>query len=413
MARGRVGVLVLARFIEQGSLGVASLLLARGVGVQSYAPIATILIVNSFAITLSDFGLGTAVMASPVGTAGMRRMWRVRAINGSLLCGALLVALWTTGDVRVTIIGSAAIWLLSAEAFVRKSALIRNGVVARVATAEIVGSVAFAIGVGIAVLADAHALEWTIAALLAKHAIEVVWSVGWRVVFQPGMGRAPVGTLWVAQMLNYACSNVDFVLVGLLISSAAFSVYSLGFRVAAVVASQVSFAVVRVMLGDFADARGVEQRQAVLVRRSRQMFAVGAPASLLTVAVAPFIPLLLGRSWRSVSGVIVVLAIAVPWRMVTSVTLSLAMGTGLTRRLVGWEVLRLLFTVVALAIGALVSFPVFVIVVSLAVLVSSWAQHEVVARALGLTAWRRLRLFTPIAMAAVIVAGIFLLSTPL
>ncbi len=408
----RVGVLLVARFVEQACLGLASLVLARVVGVHGYAPLMAIFVVNSFAVTLSDFGLGTAIMGAPVGAGGTQSLWRMRAGNAAVLACTLVGAACTSGDLRALLAGGGAIWLLSAEAFVRKSALVRLGEVRRVARAEILGSLLFLAGTGGAVVDERHALLWLIGALLTKHTLESLLAFGWRDAFGTSPGDAPVGAVWVAQVLNFLCANVDYVVVGVLISSAAFSVYSLGFRVASLVASQVAFAAVRVMLGDFADAATTEARQRVVHARTRQMFQAGAPAAVVLLLAAPLAPVLLGDSWRSLSGVVVVLALAVPWRMALSVTLSMAMGSGLTRRLVTWECMRFACIVVVLCCTAAVSFPVFVVAVSVTMVATSWAEHHVVTRALGVRAWPPLAALTAVAAVAVVVAGSFLLVTP-
>lgn len=408
---GRTPALLVARVVEQGTLGVASLLLARRLGVDDYAPIAVILIVNSFAVSLSDFGLGTAILSGPVRSVRPGLLRHARLTNVAILAVAAALSTVLTGDARGLVIGSAVVWALSAEAFVRKACLIRLGATLRTAVLEVIGSSLVAISVAFAWFSPGDALAWTVAGLAAKHLSESVFAFRWRRALGSEGDPRQVISVWFTQVLAYACANVDFVIVGAVVSSAAFSVYSLGFRASAVISSQVGYAVLRVMLVDFSEATTADDRQRVLDRRFRQLFSLGAASAIVSAAAALFLPFILGGQWRAIVGVVVVLAVGVPWRMTLSVVGSLALGAGESRRLVTWEVGRLAATVVLLAGAALVSFPAFVVASSVVAILATCVEQHLVARLTGLRTWRHLNLLSGLGVAVALASGV-LVSTP-
>lgn len=410
--QGRTSALLVARVVEQAALGIGSLLLARRLGLDGYAPLAAVTIVNSFAVSLSDYGLGLAVMSSPLRATGAHLMTRVRMGNGLLILAVAVAAAFIEGDVRIVIVGGAVLWAVAAEGYVRKAALIRQGRTRQVARAEILGSLVFAASVALALAWPSHALILTTAGLVAKHVVESLLSWGWRQAFSPTGGTVPMISVWATQALAYASANVDFLIVGVVISSEAFSVYSLGFRLAAVVTAQVSYAVQRVMLVDFAEATDRGQRQRVLDRRFRQLFGVGIGGAVVIALGAPLAPLVLGGSWKPIVGVVLVLAVGVPWRMVLSVSGTMAMGSGLVRSLVVWESGRAIVTTVVLLGAAYGGFPWFVGASSAVAILTSCAVYVLVVRSTDLRPWRGLLPLSTFVAAAAVVAGWVLVRTP-
>lgn len=368
--------LLMARIVEQGALGLGSLLLARRLGIDGFAALSAVFVFNSFAVLASDFGLGLAVLRAPLGSVGLRTLHHLRWANVGVVVATGLVGLLLGDETGLLVASCGLIWLVSAEGYVRKSALLRMGRVKRVAVIETIGAVLFAVLIVVAWWQAEYAPLFAAGAFLAMHAAGVVLSGGWRSAFGPNPPDRDVLFLWMTQLLAYGSANVDFIVVGVLISAGAFSVYSLGFRVAAVVTAQVSYAAHRLMVVDFGEADDSPDHQRVYDRRMKQLFPVGLGACVLTIAIAPVLPLLLGDEWRPVTGVVVVLSIAVPWRTVLGVSGALAMGASRTRVLLAWEVVRLLVTAGVLVAAAVVSFSAFVAAAAATSILTTYALHR-------------------------------------
>ena len=241
--RGRTGQLLVARVVEQGVIGLASLVLAARLGVDAFAPVSALFVINSLAVLLSDFGLGMRVLSTAPQTVAVGTFRLVRLVNLCVAVVAAVAGLWLHDTLGLVVALSGAIWLMSAEAYVRKAALVRLGRVRRVAVSEGIGSTVFALVVVVAVVRPSVAVAWVGTVFILKHVVEALASRGTAGAFcADGEPIHRALHVWVTQLLAYGCANADFLIVGIVISSAAFSVYSLAFRIAAVVTSQVSYA---------------------------------------------------------------------------------------------------------------------------------------------------------------------------
>lgn len=383
----RAGRLLAARVVEQGSLGLVSLVLARWLGIEAYAPVAALVVWNSFAIVASDLGIGTVIMSGRGRAAGLDQVRRVRVVNAVVAAVAIGSSSMFDGSVAAALPWVGALWLASGEAFIRKSALLRLGREGRVALSEIVASVVF-VGVAstIAVAAD-RAVVLVGAALTAKHVIEIIAAGGWQEgLAEHGTGRA--GSVWWTQVTAYATANVDFVVVGLVVSAGAFSVYSLGFRIAALVTSQVAYAFGRLVLVDLGRAEDRPARQRVYDSRIRLLFGVGVLAAALAVAAAAVLPMALGSQWADSAWVVVILAIAAPWRMVLGVTGALMVAGDRAATLVRWEVGRLAATAAVLLLAAQGGLWPFTGAVAAVAIAATALYNRLATAATGLDEWR-------------------------
>lgn len=346
------GPLGWARLAEQLALGAASLAMAARIGPVAFAPLGILLIINSLAVTLSDFGVGLRVMRLPEG-AGVRTVaWRkVRAANSIAVAAALVLAASLDGDGRVLVAAAGLLWGLSSVAYVRKAAALRAGASRRVAGAEMAGSAALlAAVVGGLVWSDA-ALVWLAGGLVSKHVVEgaLVGSPRWALIGDERAGDW-VG-LWGSQAVAYVIANIDFLLVGLLLSDRALAVYVLAFRVAGAIPSQVAFVAARIATVDLASS-GPAERSASYVSYCRRLFFAGVVGSLATAAAAAPLERLLGGEWAGLGWCMVLLAIAGPWRIVLGLAGTLAIVSGAADRLLRWELLRLVVTGAVLAAAA-------------------------------------------------------------
>lgn len=398
-----IPLLVVSRVWEQAVLGGATLLLAARLPVGAFAGISALLVINSLSVTLSDFGLGVDILGRgpgrPVSRASLHRL---RGMNAAILAIGGLVAIFLSGDARTVVAAGAAIWVLSSEAFVRKSAVIKIGRAATASGAEGLSSLIFL--VAIATLAyDSRALSVTAAALIAKHLIEALCIRRWQGVFAVDGERTAFGALWSALAINYAVSNVDFIIIANLAGANPFAVYALAFRVASAVPSQLANVTSRVALVDFGDSiSNPAERDHTYFRYLRLLLLAGSIGAALTAGVAPLLPGILGSRWEPVVGVIVVLCIGAPWRMVIGTAGSLAIALGKVHSLIRWQLYQLAFVTVTLTIAALISFPTFVAATTITSVATVLAVHRAATLATDVAWWKPL---TPLALASIAIAA--------
>src|SRR3546814_687234 len=275
----------------------------------------------------------------------------MRIANVTVAVVAALIGTLLQPPAPEVVIGGGLIWACSAEAFVRKSALIRLGHVRRAAIGELAGSAVVAVAVA-AVLIDPRApVLVVVAGFIGKHLVESLLNRGWDDVYSTEGATRWDLWLWSNSILNFAISNVDFVLVAALISSEAFAVYSLGFRVAASLVAQFSYVVNRISLVDFGEAHRHGSLDRTYRHRRHQMLRFGVLAGGVTVLCAPAL-VLLGDQWRDAIGVVLVLACVVPWRMCAGLGLNVVIAVDGAKRVAAWEARRLIVAAIVLAMGA-------------------------------------------------------------
>lgn len=388
---GRLGVLVLARLVDQGALGLGSVLLARELGPDAFAPVAVLLVVNSLAIQVSDLGLGFAVLRSaatdPVARASLVRVRRIAAA-AAVAAGAVALALLAASaeTAAVVVATSGAVWLLSAEGRVRKASALTLGRAREAASAEIAGAVAFALGVVVVVVAGGG-LGAVAVALVAKHLVELAVVRGWAERFTADGDPARSGAEWLGQVMTYLVANADYVVLGLLLSPADLSRYAIAFRVASAIPALVATPITQTAFLDLA-AAGPEARQGVHDGIRRRVLRMGLLGAAAVLVAAPVLPPVLGEGWSEAAPLVAILAVAVPFRLLLGMSVAQAIVVGRARSVVGWEAGRLVavagVTAVAAAAGGLVWATV---AVSAATVVSVSAAYVRSARVAAVRPW--------------------------
>ena len=408
----RLPILLVSRVVEQCVLGGAALLLAARLGIDAFAPVSALLIVNSAAVTLSDYGVGLAVLRCAAGEhVALRSLHRMRLTNVAIVAAAVVAGLLLASTARTLVIASTLIWFVSAEAFVRKAAVIASGNGRQAAVAELLGSAAFALPV-LALASGSRALVVVSAALVLKHVVEVFVARGGRSMFAVS-GTVPVlRTLCSSQVLAYALGNVDYVIVAVFLGATAFSVYTLAYRVAVAVPSVVAYVATRTAVSDFSTAPGTEDRQARYTRYVRPLFLIGVASAVVATAIGAVLPSLLGSKWDAVAPTIAVLAVAAPWRMIAGQAGALAIAIGAEDRLVRWELTRLACFVAVFAVAATLGFAPLLAVVTAAWIVGVTTLHWLAAKRAALREWRLLLPAAAIGCLIVAALAVFATVTP-
>lgn len=404
---GRTRVLLAARVVEQGAYGLVSLLLARWVGLDGYAPIGALLVFNSLAIVTSNFGVGIAILGGRLKAVGAVQVRRMRQVNALILATSVVAGLVVGGTWGSAIFWGGAIWFFSSEAFVRKSALLRLGHHRRVAGLEVAGSLAFLFIAATTVRFGDAALAISGGGLVTKHLIESAGPRHWTEVLGT-TNRSRPGTVWWTQLLAYLIANVDFLIVSVFLSAESFAVYSLGFRAASLITSQISYAFGRVVMVEFAEASTADETQATYRLRAGQLLWAGVGGGVLMAAMAPLLPLFLGGDWRDAAWVVVLLAVATPWRMLIGVTGALMITSDRADRLVRWEVGRLVGTLVVLSLAALGNLWTFTAAVSIVAVVFTTGYNEAAPRVAGIRTWRIPVALAPPAIVAAIALALWI-----
>ena len=395
---GRVGTLALSRSADQGVLGLAGIVLAWRLGVNGFVPVSALLVINSFAVVGSDFGLGSELLRSPVGTCSLRAVHRVRYLNGLIAAVCCVTAIALPQPVSILVGCGGLIWLTSAEGFIRKQALIRQGRVRRAAVSETTGAIVLVGGVGFALAVPHNAPLIVGIALAAKHFTEASLNRGWAEVLAPNGNRSWEIWLWLTGVLNFAIANVDYVLVATFVSARVFAIYSLGYRVAALFVAQISYVVNRVTLVDFGKSYRAGSLGKTYESRRRQMFRFGFAAACVTAAGAPLLPLVIGSQWRDSMVVVLALACAVPWRMCLGLGYSVMLAAGSARRATGWEASRLVVVVAVLSVGGIFGLASFTFAAALVSIGTALGYDRAAVRLSGARPRSALILFAPVAV---------------
>ncbi len=369
-------MLLLSRAVEQGLLAAILVVLARRLDPTAFAPISVLFIVYSLSVTLSDFGIGLDLLRLPVSKlmhlSSLRAM-RIANLVIALTC--VLVGIIVGEDVGAVIATGGVIWATSAEAYVRSSGALRRGQASRIAKADSSGMVIAALAIFILANGSSIILV-TGCALAAKQVIASLWFFDWRDDFSStGQRPRPLAT-WTTQGLAFATANVDYLIGGLLLGPEFLSVYLVAFRLSNAAPSQVAAVTSRVAVADLAAESGAA-RGPVYSRLMLGVGAVGLLAAVGTALLAPLLPLILGDSWKAVAPVAVVLAAAVPARLLMGIAGALMLSINRVKSLAILESGRLIGTAGLLIVGGLVGEAGFVVASAASVIVGSAILHRV------------------------------------
>ncbi len=399
-AGGVATPLAASRLVDQSVLGLASLLLARVLGPDAFAPIATLFVVNSLAIQVSDFGLGFAIYRTdPDERFAQSSLTRLRGTNSFVLVVTLVVGALIGGTVGLLVATGGAMWMLSGESYVRKAAALKSGHTRSVVTAEIAASLVFAAAIAATLLADSP--TWAVAlALVAKLAVELALVRGWQGVFAPvGLpGRA--GAEWLGQITTFLVANVDYALIGWLLGPVALSVYVIAFRLASVIPA---FMATPITQRAFLELAATAPAERAPISRSllRQITLLGLVGAVGLLVAAPVLPWLLGGDWDEVMPIMAMLAFAVPWRLLLGTTVAQALVAGAARELVVAEMWRLVVTAAAVALGAMAGLVPAAAAVAAATILTISVEHRWSSRRCGIEPDARV-----LAVGCVVAAGL-------
>ncbi len=348
----RVLLVTIARVGEQGSLFLAALLLAKGIDPSEFAGAAALFILASAAMTMADLGCGLQRLRSPQRQVPSNHRRLIQASSGAGLAVALLgLALPSTGaasnSVSAVLLYGGLIWTLAAWMTLARGGAFRNEAHLHLFRGSLVGSLML---LAVCILGEG----WSTTAvaglgLLAKFASELVILAPW--LAASSHSEALSWPVFGNQVLNYTATNVDAVIVGLVLGPAQFARYSLAFRLAGGIYSLAGHAITRMGTVRLASLSLVGRRRATR-RWTTRFFAMGLVGTLVLVAGSGLIVPLLGPTWEGLPTLIAILALLLPFRMMSGWFVAVLLAQRADRPLLTVEVLRLVVAVPVLVLGA-------------------------------------------------------------
>lgn len=383
---------MVGRLAEQGAIGLVTLVLAARLPVTAFAPIGGLLVANSVAITVADFGMGSELMRlarlGPIQSNARRLITATGAVT--LVSGVPMVITSRGGGVAGVVGWSLLLWAIHGQLLLRQSAAMLHHRHRRLAGGQLVPSVGL---VALVVVAGhgASAVAVTGAGLTLRYLAELALLSSVGPSFAAGGTVARPLPVFASQLVSYGSRNVDYALAAPLLGPAAFSQYVLAYRIGN--AAFAPFGLLTNRLGLLGLVDGDDGDRPLRYQRYlRWLFGMGTAAAVATVAVAAAIPHLLGARWGQASGLTVVVAVTLPWRFLEGLVGPVAYSVGRHEAAVRLEVVRLVAVATAVTIGALSGLWTLAATMGSVTAVASWASHRYVARLAG---WRTPRWLTP------------------
>lgn len=339
-SRSTLRPLTISRIVDQAALGLASLLLARVLGPDAFAPVAVLFIVNSFAVQISDFGVGFAIYRSAPGVPiSLHSLERLRAVNAAVAVTALVIGAVLHDTDGAVVAAGGVIWLLSSEAYVRKAGALKQRATGEVVRVEIVSAATFLVLAGLVAATGADPV-WAAVPFVVKHLIESIGVRSWRPAFAVDGTPARSGPEWLGQVMTYLVANVDYVLIGWLLGPELLSLYVIAFRFASSIPAFLANPITQTAFLDFSEAPA-GRRQPTYDRLVDRVALLGTIGAVGMMVAAPVLPWILGSEWSQTAPLLALLAVAVPWRLLLGTTVALAITAGGARLVVVWEGTRL------------------------------------------------------------------------
>ncbi|MCB1256364.1 MAG: oligosaccharide flippase family protein [Microthrixaceae bacterium] len=393
---GKAGLwLGIGRAAEQAAYGSAMLVLAARMTVREFGSIATLFVINSVVLTLSDLGVAHDIVRTPNNVLyPVRGVHIQRVVNAILAFISIAVGLLISGDAGLLILIGGMLWAVGGEAYVRQAAALRLGKIRRLVAIDF-GLAAVFILLIVFLASPTHALTVVGMSLILHHLLVVVLlPIGSAAIGPTSLDSRPFGFL-LNHSLGYITRNIDYILAGPLLGPSAFSSYVLGFRVANAPTAPLGSIVLRWGLTRFA-AESAEERELTHRRAAVLLIAAGCLGMCLTLLLAIALPWAIGDRWRMAASVSIILALALPWRMIDGLIGAVGFSSNSDVLLNRFEIFRIALTLAGLLVGGQFGLGGFVgAATSLNILLIAFG-HLLVSRSAGLTPSRVVLLSAPL-----------------
>jgi O-antigen/teichoic acid export membrane protein len=376
--------MAVGRIADQAALGIAGLVLAARLSVESYAAVALVLVGHSVGATLSDLGLAHELLRlGPGERAALRYLRAVRVVN--VACLAIAGLLWATvGPVSALVV---ALWAANSEAMLRQSTAMLDNDHRRLGIAQMVAA-AVLLTLVVALVHDAEALGLAIAARVAVELVALRPSGRW---FSAGHDARrdlqPLRVL-VTHSIGFGNRNVDFLIGAPFLGAAGFARYVFAYRLANAGFAPVGTIATRLGISELAG--GGEELASRYRRGTTALFVGGTAAAVVTALGALAVPWLVGDRWAGAVALILLLTVALPFRFIDGVISPLLYVSANHDNAIALELVRLAVIVAAVVVGAaLGGVTGLAVAMSAATIVSVVAGHRWAAKKAGIAgpAW--------------------------
>ena len=159
-------------------------------------------------------------------------------------------------------------------------------------------------------------------------------------------------------------------------------------------------------MADLAGAESPDVREQRYLHYLHRLFVLGVVSAIAMSLGALLLPLVLGGQWETVAPTVIVLAIAVPWRMAFGQAGALAVAARHAAFVVRWELVQLVCFAAAFTAAAAFGYSVFVTTSALAWIASVTLFERKAAKVAGIAGWTWLPRLAAAGVVITIVAGI-------
>lgn len=369
-ARG-AGTMALSQVVRIGLQLFGIVILARLLMPSDYGLIAMATALVGIAEVLRDFGLAPAAIQAKTLNAAERSnlVWANTGL-GLVLAGLVACAAWPIGtlygDPRLilVVLALAPIFLFNGIASQFRADLSRGMNFALLARIEVTAQVlAILAGVGTAMIGIGYwaiVIQQTVQALSVL--ILVIYCAPWRIqMYDRSVSLLRFfkygGSLLGTQLLVYATSNLDSVLIGARFGAAQLGLYNRAFQMLVLPLNQISSPATRVALPVLSRIQSDEFEFHRFVLRGQLCLTwLVLPAfSFVAVNSVEVVTLLLGDQWIAASTIFSLLAVGGIFQTLSYTTYWVFLAKGLTASNLRFALITRTVMLAALCCGALVS----------------------------------------------------------
>lgn len=343
----------------------STLLVANLLGPDPYGLIGMASVFLGLVSTLTEFGLGTAIISLRKLSAEQNRQLNTIALALGVV-GALLTcaAAWPLGwiyrekQLPMIIVAMSSTFVLSALRIVPTAQLQRDLLFRRLAILETLQSVVFAIanvvfallGFGVWTLVIGAVVSQTVGTILTWMARpeRFAWprrdSLGGALQFS--------SHVLISRLAWYLYTNADFAVAGLVFGKSVLGAYTLAWQFASIPIDKISAMIARVTPAYFAAAQDDNRTmRGILLNITEGLAFLTLPATFGLALVAPeFVRLILGPEWSAAIVPLQLLSIYASYRSLVTILPQVLTVKGDTK----WTMWLGVWTAVALPIGFLI-----------------------------------------------------------
>lgn len=343
----------------------STLLVANLLGPDPYGLIGMASVFLGLVSTLTEFGLGTAIISLRKLSAEQNRQLNTIAL-GLGIVGALLTcaAAWPLGwayrekQLPMIIVAMSSTFVLSALRIVPTAQLQRDLLFRKLAILETLQSVIFAaanvvfalLGFGVWTLVIGSVISQAVGTLLTWVARPERFAWPRRDSLAGALSFS--SHVLISRLAWYVYSNADFAVAGLVFGKSVLGAYTLAWQFASIPIDKISAMIARVTPAYFAAAQDDDATmRSILLNITEGLAFLTLPATFGLALVAPeFVRLILGPEWSTAIVPLQLLSIYASYRSLVTVLPQVLTVKGDTR----WTMWLGVWTAVALPIGFLI-----------------------------------------------------------